>query len=297
MTTRHAAEEPASPVVPPSASPVPPYPCLPGTGIEIIRDDVPRGRIRFALFDFDGTISVIREGWQGVMIPFMVEELMATPRAESAEGIEAVVREYVERLTGKQTIYQMIELAEEVRKRGGQPKEPLEYKGIYHDRLWQRIAHRVAGLKDGSIAPDDMMILGARAFLQALRDRDVTLYLASGTDIGYVRDEAEALRVTGFFNGGIYGAVARFQDFSKQKVIDQILREHNLHGSELMVVGDGYVEIENCKGAGGIAVGVASYEPERGGLDAWKRNRLISAGADVIITDFREADALLEYLF
>ena len=102
--------------------------------IEIIHPNIVRGRIRHALFDFDGTLSLIREGWQDVMIPLMVEWLLETPDHESEAELTAVVKEYVTRLTGKQTIYQMIQLAEEIRKRGGQPKDPLEYKYLYLDR-------------------------------------------------------------------------------------------------------------------------------------------------------------------
>ena len=80
---------------------------------------VERGRMQFALFDFDGTISLIREGWQQVMIPMMVELLSATGTEETAGELEGIVSEYVTRLTGKQTIYQMIELAEQIRRRGG----------------------------------------------------------------------------------------------------------------------------------------------------------------------------------
>jgi phosphoglycolate phosphatase-like HAD superfamily hydrolase len=269
---------------------------LPGTRIEVIRDDFVRGRVRSVLFDFDGTLSVIREGWQDVMVPFMVAELMRTPAHESEEAISAVVREYVDRLTGRQTIYQMIQLAEEVRKRGGEPREPLAYKQTYHDLLWARIEHRVTGLKAGRIPRGQMLIEGSVDLLENLRRRGMELYLASGTDIEYVRDEAEALGLTGYFPGRIYGALARHQDFSKAKIIQQILATHDLHGSNLVAIGDGYVEIENGKAVGGIAVGVASDEVSRMGLNAWKRDRLIAAGADLIITDFREHERLLAYL-
>jgi hypothetical protein len=60
--------------------------------------------------------------------------------------------------------------------------------------------------------------------------------------------------------------------------------------------GDGYVEIEDTKAAGGIAVGVASNEAIRSGIDEWKRRRLIAAGADIIVPDFREGGQLLAYL-
>jgi len=265
--------------------------------LEIANPNAPRGRIRFALFDFDGTLSLIREGWQGVMVPYFVEEILRTPQHESPEEVEAVVRDFVERLTGKQTIYQCFQLAEEIKKRGGAPREALEYKHEYLTRLWQRIEHRVAGLKSGAIASDSLLLPGSRAFLEALRARSVTLYLASGTDLAYVQDEAAALQIDHYFAPHIYGALDRYQDFSKQMVIERILRENDLKGPELLVVGDGYVEIENGKAVGGLALGVASDEDEPGGLDEWKRQRLLSAGADAIVRDFAERDTLMEYLF
>lgn len=270
---------------------------LPNTAIEIVRSDIRRGEIRHALFDFDGTLSLIREGWQEVMVPMMVDVLMETPQHESREELTALVREFVDRLTGEQTIYQMLQLQEEVRARGGQPLEALEYKRIYYDLLWKRIAHRVAGLKAGDISREEMLVPGSLDILEALKARGVTCYLASGTDIAYVKDEAEALGLTPYFTGGIYGALDEWEKFSKALLIQQILSEHQLHGHQLVVFGDGYVEIENAVAVGGIAVGVASDEVRRMGINAWKRNRLINAGAHLIIPDFRETNALVRYLF
>lgn len=264
--------------------------------IEIIRDDLARGHIRHALFDFDGTLSLIREGWQGVMVPLMVELLMETPGHEEEAEVGRVVTEFVTRLTGKQTVYQMIQLAEEVTRRGGTPQDPLDYKRLYLDRLWARIRHRVEELKNGEVPPDDLMVPGARAILEALRERQVRCYLASGTDEPYVYDEANALRVTPYF-AGIYGARDDYKSFSKKLLIERIIAENRLSGPEFVAFGDGFVEIEDTKLAGGIAVGVASNEAQRTGVDEWKRNRLIQAGADIIVPDFREHDALVRYLF
>jgi len=80
-------------------------------------------------------------------------------------------------------------------------------------------------------------------------------------------------------------------------VIERILRENRLAGPELVAFGDGFVEIEDTKAVGGIAVGVASNEATRQGIDDWKRGRLIQAGADLIIPDFREHERLTRYLF
>jgi phosphoglycolate phosphatase-like HAD superfamily hydrolase len=267
------------------------------SGIEIIRPVEASVPVRFALFDFDGTLSLIREGWQGVMIPYFVEVLLATPQHESPEEIENVVREFVTRLTGKQTIYQCFALADEVTKRGGTPQDALAYKHEYLRRLWERIAHRVEALKSGRVEPDSMLVRGSRAFLQALQERGVQCYLASGTDIAYVLDEAAALQIDRYFGPRIYGALDDYKNFSKQMIIDRILKENDLHGSELVVIGDGYVEIENGRSVGGRTIGVASDEAHPGGLDAWKRDRLIGAGADAIIRDFEPLDALTDYLF
>src|SRR5271157_3183784 len=85
--------------------------------LEILRQGVSAGRARVALFDFDGTLSLIRTGWVDVMVPMMVEILAELKTRESAEELRALVEDFVARLTGEQTIYQMIELAHQVEKR------------------------------------------------------------------------------------------------------------------------------------------------------------------------------------
>src|SRR6266851_9026009 len=108
---------------------------FPDDEIEIVRPDLPRGRFRGVLFDFDGTLSLIREGWPQVMIPMMVSILRETVTGETDAQLHAAVEEFVMRLNGRQTIYQMIQLAEEVTKRGGTPLPPIAYKRRYHDLL------------------------------------------------------------------------------------------------------------------------------------------------------------------
>ena len=269
---------------------------MPGTSIEILNPHLERGHIRHVLFDFDGTISLIREGWQQVMIPMMVGILLELQTGEAEEELTALVTEFVDRLTGKQTIYQMIQLCEEVHQRGGEPLDPLGYKWMYLNRLWERIKGRVAALKGGQVTPEQMTVPGALAMLKAMRDRGVTCYLASGTDEPYVLDEATALGVTPYF-AGIYGALDDYKSYSKKMVIERIIKENHLSGNEFVAFGDGYVEIENVKAVGGIAVGVATNEATRCGVNEWKRNRLIRAGADIIIPDFRKHEQLIAYLF
>jgi phosphoglycolate phosphatase-like HAD superfamily hydrolase len=226
----------------------------------------------------------------------MVREIQSLATNESEDALYALVREFVFRLTGKQTIYQMMQLAEEVRKRGGSASSPEEYKAMYHALLWREVEGRVQGLRSGTIAPVDLLVQGSIDLLDALQERGVRLYLASGTDIGYVRDEADALGLSGYFGEHIYGALTRREDFSKRMVIRRILGEQGLSGAELVAFGDGYVEIEDACRAGGRTVGVASDEARPGMLDSWKRNRLISAGADIIVPAYAEAERLLDWI-
>ena len=271
---------------------------LPGTSIEIFSDGRGESPPAYALFDFDGTLSLVREGWVDVMVPMMVEILQQAPTAESADELAAVCREFVDELTGKQTIYQMMRLAEEVRQRGGRAAEPLEYKRLYHERLMERIEGRRDRLRSGEVEPESMLVPGSLEMLQGLADRGVSLYLASGTDEAFVREEAELLKIDRFFGPHIYGAVDDFRSFSKQMVIERLLDHNEVDASRLVGFGDGYVEIDNVKTSGGLAVGVATDESARNGrTDAWKRDRLVGVGADVIVPDFGETAALLNWMW
>ena len=265
--------------------------------IETIRP--PAGRkFACALLDFDGTLSLIRQGWQDVMIPMMVEILRDLRHGLGVSELNDLVREDVTELTGRQTIYQMIRLAERIRQFGGAADEPLEYKRQYHRRLMERIEHRRRALAEGTRRGDEFLLAGARGMLEALCQRGLTLYLTSGTDEGYVVEEAGLLDIARYFEGRIYGARDDYRTFSKAAVIQRMLRAGEVAGSALLGIGDGCVEIEEVRAAGGYAVGVASDELRGGGaVDAWKRDRLLRAGADMIIPDFADLAGILNAWF
>ena len=203
---------------------------LPGSSIETIRELGSRQPLRHVLFDFDGTLSLIREGWMNVMVPMMVETLAATGTRESAHTLGEMVREFVMELTGKQTIYQMMRLAEEVTKRGGTPQEPIVYKQIYHDRLMERIADRREALRSGRASPEEMLVPSSRPLLDGLRRQGVELYVASGTDEPYVMEEVRLLGLDEYFGPHVYGARDDYRTFSKAMVIDRILKENHVPG-------------------------------------------------------------------
>lgn len=263
--------------------------------IEFSPNFAPRPNVTHILFDFDGTLSLIREGWPEVMVPMFVELLPPRP-GESVEERRQLCFDDIMRLNGKQTIYQMMQLAERIKQRGGQPLEPLAYKHEYLRRLEQRIRSRTEGIRDGKLRRDDFLVHGSRPLLESLRRRNLALYLASGTDEVFVKQEAELLDLTRYFGKHIYGAQDNYQTFSKKMVIERILRENQISGDRLLAFGDGYVEIQNTKEVGGLAVAVASDEAHNGSgqFDEWKRHRLLGVGADVVIPDFRDGEALVK---
>ncbi|MGZ3335019.1 MAG: HAD family hydrolase [Isosphaeraceae bacterium] len=268
------------------------------TGQVILRPTfAPRPGISHVLFDFDGTLSLIRQGWPEVMVPMFTEVLPALPGETEADR-GRLAFEDIMRLNGKQTIYQMMQLAARIRERGGEAKEPLWYKHEYLRRLDLRIKDRIDGLRQGTIPADDLLVHGARRLLGNLKDRGLPVYLASGTDEIFVKQEAELLGLTPYFGRRIYGAQDDFKTFSKKLVIARIIRENGIRGEQLLSFGDGYVESDNTWEAGGRAVAVASDEANNGSgrMDEWKRERLSGVGADVVIPDFRDAAPLLELI-
>lgn len=265
--------------------------------VEHVRPGVHASAARVALFDFDGTISLIRSGWVDVMVPMMVEILAGLRTGESEKELTTIVEEFVWRLTGKETIYQMMEFVEQIRKRGGVPLDALEYKKMYLDLLWVKIAGRIEELRAGKVAPEYYMVPGARVLLESLKQRGLKMYLASGTDEIYMKEEARLLAVDHYFAGGVYGALDDYKSFSKKILIQRIISQTDVRGPQIVGFGDGYVEIEEVKLVGGVAVGVATTEPACSEVDEWKRQRLIGVGADFIVPNYLAHDQLLAALF
>ncbi|MDX2182283.1 MAG: HAD family hydrolase [Bryobacteraceae bacterium] len=264
--------------------------------IETLRPGAHARNAKVVLFDFDGTLSLIRSGWVDVMVPMMVGILRDLKSGESEPELRAVVEDYVARLTGKETIYQMMEFAAQIEKRGGRAEDPKVYKKMYLDLLWEVIKDRIAALESGKASPERYLVPGSRQLLEALKARGLTLYLASGTDDEFVKNEARLLEIDQYFDG-VYGALDDLKSFSKAILIRRIIDSAAYSGPEFLGFGDGYVEIENVKEVGGVAVGIASKEPECLEIDTWKRDRLAKVGADWMVPNYLAHDRLMSALF
>ncbi|MEN9572606.1 MAG: hypothetical protein RL514_461 [Verrucomicrobiota bacterium] len=264
--------------------------------IEICPSFAPRPELSHAVFDFDGTLSLIRHGWPDIMLTMFLEMLPRSVGEDPAALRSELMREMLS-FNGKQTIHQMVAFAERVRSRGGEPREPQCYLAEYTLRLERDIARRSQQIRAGT-SPDKFVVPGGRALIERLLARGLKLYILSATLEPFVKQEAALLDLARYFDGRIHGGHETTPPFSKGQVFDRILREEGISGTQLLSFGDGPVELHHTKELGGLAVAVASDETEIGSgkVHEQKRTQLIAAGADLVIPDYQCHEQLVKLL-
>ena len=248
------------------------------------------------LFDFDGTISTLRYGWEKIMEPMMVDMISVSEKADPA--LISEVRDYIGSSTGIQTIYQMQWLAEAVARHGknpGMPDDPWWYKNEYNRRLMVPVSERKKLIESGQKKALDFLICGSLDFIITLKEKGIKLYVASGTDDADVKAEAELLGVAKYFDV-IAGAPPGKAACSKEAVLKKLIETNGYKGGELTVIGDGKVEIALGREFGAVTLGLATDEEARCGINETKRARLIKAGAHAISGDFFNNGEILSWL-
>ncbi len=278
---------------------------LPDTEIEIVSALPQKKGFTHAIFDHDGTISTLRQGWEEIMEPMMVSAILGNRERDADEAlynhVVTAVRAYIDKTTGIQTLVQMKGLVRLVKQFKCVPEsevlDEFGYKKMYNEELLRMVRDRVRKLERRELDVEDYTVKKAVGFLKALHARGVTLYLASGTDQEDVEREAEIMGYRTLFGDRIYGAVGDVAKEAKRMVLERILSDIGDEAPErILTFGDGPVEIRETHKKGGYAVGVASNEIRRHGLNLAKRTRLIEAGADLVIPDFCQMDRLLPLL-
>ncbi len=280
-------------------------PDMTSDSIEIIAPFDGRG-ITTALFDFDGTLSRERDGWINLMVATNAAAMASSlPDVPISEIFDWTIND-IEQTIGIPTFQQMKRLAEAIRSRAGIALSPQRYKDVYNTALVAMVksVHRQVELGQRPI--EDLRVSGAIELLSALAEKlgHHALFLASGTDIEPVKESVQRLGFGPFFEDRIIasGFNGQFDDCPKLQIINQLVRERQLGPGQLLTFGDGVPEIEYTVRTGGIAVGVLtpdqSHYKFRGHFTLEnKRQRLIRAGAHVLVSDFREARKLINLLF
>lgn len=255
--------------------------------------------IKVVLFDFDGTLSTLRTGWEGVMAPFMKEMILGSHLLSKEKGLllQQEIDTYIDQSTGIQTVFQMQWLVKKVRDKGWNQKilDQWDYKKEYNRRLLLQVKNRLQYLQTGKSKPEEYLMKGTLTFLKLLQDHGIEMYMASGTDHPDVINEAKILGVASYFKE-ITGAPVGREDCSKEKVMRDLLAEKKIAANELAVIGDGKVEIGLGKACGGLSMGLASNEEKREGINPVKHRRLLEAGADWITGDFLNQDEWIQKL-
>jgi phosphoglycolate phosphatase len=226
-------------------------------------------------------------------------EVIGERAGEDRIATRAALLDDILSLNGKPSIHQMNLCAQRICERGDKPPEPEALLHEYQNRLDKVIVERSGKILRDVATPDEFVIYGARDFLQMLQKRGCVLIILSGTNESRVKEEADLLGLTRYFGRHIYGSTPDPAQSSKQSVIRRLLAEEKISGKHLLSFGDGPIEIQATKELGGLAVGVASDEQNNGSgkIHAVKRKQLLAAGADVVIPDYRDANALLECVF
>lgn len=269
----------------------------PALRAELINPHLQPRSFKLAMIDFDGTLSLLREGWDHVMIPMMVEELLPLPGThEPAETLKQEVTAWVLKLNGQPTINQMKALVDEVQLRKGTPLSPEAYKQRYLDRLMSTVNQRKSEIIQQK-KPQRWALPGTYQLLEGLKKRSIPMLLASGTDQPALQEEAKLLEIDHFFTEGIQGPESDASTFTKAGAADAMLHRHGQLGNVLLNIGDGYVETKLTKDRGGLAVGVAYDHESPGRYNSWRRDQLIHAGADLILPDLQQSELLLQWLF
>ena len=254
-------------------------------------------RITHVVFDFDGTLSWLRHGWPEMMLHTFAAHMPPGHNATLPET-RLLLQSMIMELNGKPTIQQMIRFHRYATELGGSPPDPETLRQAFQDRLDSNIEERSAKIRSGTIEPDFYVVAGAKHWLHRLREKGLRLYVLSSTVEHRVREEAELLGLSEFFEGRINGSPINPEGFTKRAVFERILRDEQISGAQLMAVGDGPVEIADAKALGGAAVAVCSDEAINGSgvCDPLKYSQLLAAGADVAVADFHEAARALSPL-
>jgi phosphoglycolate phosphatase-like HAD superfamily hydrolase len=196
-------------------------------------------------------------------------------------------------LNGKPSIHQMTRVAELAGS-----GSPDEYQRRYIERIATVVSERIIAVRAGAEV-EALLVPGVERLLREFVARGLESTVVSGTPLPDIIDEAEMLSLTAFFEERLHGPIdTADRDFTKRAAMHALIEGHGIDGEHFAAIGDGPVEIVEAKAMGGLAIAVASDESAPGSrrFDEFKRRQLLECGADLVVPDFLDADALVKVM-
>lgn len=271
--------------------------------VEILRPMPANMRITFCMTDWDGTLSLLRSGWPELMLQTAREALTeAGARGERLEGLISQYGRKVSERTGQPTIRQMMALEELIENETKVRMDRWKLKEAYNARLDALRRERIRILADDPDRRKEFLVAGAVEFFEALKERGVQIAAVSGSDHETVLADVKALGLGHLFGKSVFGYDRKRHGEmgdAKESVIRAMIQKEGLAGNNLLVVGDGPIELEVGERAGGCALALVSNEgndPTGINTEAEKRRRLMAANPHLLIYDFGSLPELLSIL-
>jgi len=251
---------------------------------------------RYAVLDWDGTISRLREGWQNLMLGiFMGVLCQAELKQENMKATMEDCMISIDKLTGKPTYSQMLDLANRVSALGKKPMHALDYKKAYTTLLDRQVLNRLELLYEGKAVVTDFLVPGSREFLRLLHQKGIKVFVATGSDETPVMHELEELGIMQYCVAVKGCHDKKAGEDPKYTVIKNLIEETKARKGEIFTCGDGFVEVE-LGAKNGLAVGVNTKDDNYFKMNQNKFDKLVKAGADVVINDFLEYEKLVNLI-
>ena len=230
------------------------------------------------VFDLDGTLSLIRHGWQSVMAGVMTEALAESMPGRA--GLPEFARTVVDATNGSPVVRQMEALSEQATASGGAAIDAPAWARVYQDRMQATMDSRKV-----SIPPESLLVPGAAIFVARARRAGFACALVSGSSAANVESDLAFLDLDAMFDGLVRSPLdpAAPNSFSKEQVFRDLMAECGVRS--LVAFGDGPGEIRAAVASGGKGVGVA-HTPGTGAIDAALSASLSKAGASLVVADF-----------
>jgi len=235
---------------------------LENAGLEIVKD-VKRGGFKVAVFDWDGTLSLIRAEWPRILSS-LIAEIIAGRLSPEDDPVEIIrddtksVRAYLKETAGAPTLDQIKGYLER-----NNHLEHLKDKDLdrlsrtwldeYNRRLNRFVEEEVVPKAGDN--PEDYRVAGALKFVKKFREQGIKCYVLSGGNEKDLNDtDVPLLGFDGLFELvlGTDGTIEReLGSYDKGVGLEWIMKREGIEDpGEVVVIGDGAAEISFARKLG-----------------------------------------------